>query len=143
SQVFDVQRRELAGDRIDFLGEADAAERAPLVWSGMRPALKLREAPFGIVVAVGLHAARIVEWNTLVVAERWTAGSLIRIFGDPVDPFPGKIGLGKRWRGEQYRGQEAQQAGKPCSPGVIIAIHTTFPLARLCLAERHPRSLGL
>ena len=43
----------------------------------MRAALKLGQAPLGMVVAVGLHAAGVVERNALIIAQRRPAGALV------------------------------------------------------------------
>ena len=61
----------------------------------MRPALKLRQAPLGMVVAVGLHAAGVIERNALIIAQRRTAGALVGVFGDPIGPHARKIYLRK------------------------------------------------
>ncbi len=59
----------------------------------MRPALEFGQAPFGMVVAVGLHAAGVVERNPLVIAQRRTAGPLVGVFRDPVGPDACQIHL--------------------------------------------------
>jgi hypothetical protein len=44
-----------------------------------------------MVVAVGLHAAGVIERDALIVAERRTAGALVRILGDAVGPDAGEV----------------------------------------------------
>ena len=46
----------------------------------MRPALEFGQTPLGVIVAVGLHAAGVVERNSLIIAQRRTAGPLVGIF---------------------------------------------------------------
>src|SRR5262249_49495481 len=69
----------------------DAAQRAPLIWSRMRAALKFRKAPLGVIVTIGLATASVVQRDALIVAERWAAGTLVVIFMDAFCPDSGKI----------------------------------------------------
>ena len=46
-----------------------------------------------MVVAVGLHAAGVVERDALIIAEGRAAGALVGVFGDAVRPDAGEIDL--------------------------------------------------
>ena len=70
----------------------------------MRPALKLGQTPLGMVVAVGLHAAGVVERNALIIAQRRTAGALVGILGDAVGPHAREIDLRIQRRAGQQDG---------------------------------------
>ena len=93
AQVFQMERGELARNRIDLLRNPYRPERAPLIRRGMRTALEFRQTPFGMIVAVSLHPARIVQRNALIIPKRRTARPLIRIFRYPVRPDAGEIDL--------------------------------------------------
>ncbi len=85
-QIFEMIRGDLARYRIHLRRDAHRAQCAPLIRSWMRPALELREAPFRMVVTVGLHSTRIVERNTLIIAQRRTARTFVIVLGDSIRP---------------------------------------------------------
>ena len=91
-QILDVNGAQIAPDGIHFVPESHAAQRAPLIGSRMRAALKLGQAPLGMVVAVGLPAAGVVERNPLIIAQRRPAGSLVAVFVNALGPDAGKVG---------------------------------------------------
>jgi hypothetical protein len=82
----------IAPDGIHFVPESYATQRAPLIRSRMRAALKLGQAPLGMVVAVGLSAAGVVERNPLIIAQRRPPGSLVVVFVNALGPDARKVG---------------------------------------------------
>src|SRR5581483_3332796 len=110
-QILDMNRAELAPDRIDFIPEPHASQRAPLVRRRVRTALKLRQAPLRVVVAVRLATPGIVEGNALIVAQRRAAGTFVAVFVNALGPNPGKV------RQLQNRSPLAEDRGASCHQG--------------------------
>jgi hypothetical protein len=50
-----------------------------------------------MIVAIGLHAAGVVEGNALVISEGRAAGALIRVFGNAIGPYARESDLGRGW----------------------------------------------
>ena len=95
--VFRAVVRANPREGIDFLDEPRTPDTAPLVGSRVWAALVLGCAPDRLGSGFRPLAARIIEWNSRVVAQ----GRLTWILIIPYDPFPGKIGLGERPSTEQ------------------------------------------
>src|SRR5712692_4055865 len=68
----------------------------------MRAALELRQAPLGVVVTVGLHAACVIQRNALVIAQRRPARAFVGVFGDAIRPDSGQADLGPKRRDHDY-----------------------------------------
>ncbi len=96
AEIFEVKCGELARNRIDLLGNANGSKSAPLIRTGVRPALKFGQTPLGVVVTIGFHPAGVIERNALVVSQRRAAGALVGVFGNSVGPDAGQIYLGVR-----------------------------------------------
>ena len=78
---------DLAGDRIEVLQDARAADAAPLVRRRVRPALVFGRAPDRFRRRVGAQAAGLVEREAEVVGQRRLPG----ILGVVEPPFAGDV----------------------------------------------------
>jgi hypothetical protein len=70
-----------------------------------------------MIMAVGLSAARVIEGNSLIIAQRRPAGSLVTVFVNALGPHAGKIGqlqhgssLGKGRTARQQHEQRRKEA---------------------------------
>src|SRR5207249_5936606 len=92
--------------------EPHATHATPLVGRRVWPALEFRYRPNRFRARLRPHAARIIERNTKIVAERRLALRL-EDFVVPKTPFSGKICLRPRRDSNQgHHGEQKQTAGK-------------------------------
>ena len=99
TQILDVIGRQIACERVDFLGDPHASGAAPLMRRRVRPALKLRDSPDRLGRRFGPHAPGVVERNPEVVPQRRLSG----IFVIESGPLPRKIRLAKGVHADQHR----------------------------------------
>ena len=92
---------DVAGDRIELLEDARAADAAPLMRRRVRPALVLRRAPDRFGRRVGAQAAGFVEGEAEIVRQRTAAP----------DPRPDRAATRRRCQ-ERGRHRPARMCGR-------------------------------